>query len=175
MPVHLCQFPVPSPLRRPPCKAPHPCPLLPQNPVVPHKHSFRSRGEASSAWWGTEPALPLHQGLAWAPHGAHAACTLESTACVQGVTVWLCNLADLAGGGTARVGERKRKWDLCPWLSDEWHNTGQIVLNVPELYLPASAAAPSLQVFPPRWREASFRCCPPHPKTGPWQFLSSQV
>lgn len=53
----------------------------------------------------------------------------------------------LAGGVKEQVGERKRKRYFCRWLGDEWHNTGQIVPNVPKLHL-LSAAAPSFQLFP---------------------------
>ena len=66
----------------------------------------------------------------------------------------------LAGGEKEQVGEGKRKRYLCRWLGDEWLNTGQIVLNIPKLHLP-SAAAPSLQLGPHRWGEASSRCYPP--------------
>lgn len=41
----------------------------------------------------------------------------------------------LAGGGKGQVGEGKRKRYLCCWLGEEWHNTGQIVLNIPKLHL----------------------------------------
>lgn len=80
----------------------------------------------------------------------------------------------LAGGGKEQVGEGKRKRYLCRWLGDEWHNTGQIVLNIPKLHLP-SAAAPSLQLFPHRWGGNPGAILPPVTKPLHWELKAPML
>jgi len=55
----------------------------------------------------------------------------------------------LAGGEKEQVGEGKRKRYLCCWLGDEWHNTGQIVPNIPQLHLHCSYFLPGEGKLPP--------------------------